>query len=167
MTDPRQEKITDAVLMFLAGNLLPFHVIESAEFHDLLKLADPRYTVRSQKHLSTKLLQEKTRSMEENVKEQLRQAQSVALSIDLWSNAQMRRFIGITGHYILDWAMKSVVLACKRLHGRHTSDNIFQHYEETIATFEVAEKILTIVTDNASNMVKAFQILGFLFRRYQ
>ena len=83
-------------------------------------------------------------------------AQSVCLTIDLWSNRQMRGFIGITGHCIINWTMESVMLACKRFTGRHTAENIRQQYEETVASFDIAEKITNIVTDNASNMTKAF-----------
>ena len=48
------------------------------------------------------------------------------------------------------------MLACKRFTGRHTAENIRQQYEETVASFDIAEKITNIVTDNASNMTKAF-----------
>ena len=65
----------------------------------------------------------------------------------------MRGFLGITGHFILDWAMKSVMICCKIFKGRHTSENIRQEYEEVISSFEVGDKIATIVSDNAANIV--------------
>ena len=68
----------------------------------------------------------------------------------------MKGFLGITGHFIVDWTLKSVMIACKRFTGKHTSENIRQVYEETIASFEIATKIDSFISDYASNMVKAF-----------
>ncbi|VDI18757.1 Hypothetical predicted protein [Mytilus galloprovincialis] len=47
------------------------------------------------------------------------------------------------------------MLSCKRLKGKHTAGHI--RYRETLAVFKIADKICTIVTDNASNMMKAFK----------
>ncbi|VDI82573.1 Hypothetical predicted protein [Mytilus galloprovincialis] len=73
----------------------------------------------------------------------------------------MRGFLGITGHVILDWTMKSVMICCKRFKGRHTSENIRQEYEEVSSSYEIGEKIATIVSDNAANMIKTFALPGF------
>ena len=70
----------------------------------------------------------------------------------------MKSFIGITGHYILDWTMKSVMLDCRRFKGRHTAEYIYQQFHETVSAFDIASKITNIVTDNAANMVKAFKV---------
>ena len=51
------------------------------------------------------------------------------------------------------------MLACKRFTGRHRAENIRQQYEETVASFDIAEKITNIVTDNASNMTKASALI--------
>ena len=80
--------------------------------------------------------------------------------MDLWTNRQMRSFTGITGHYILDWQLKSVLLCCKRFKGHHTAENIYQQYEDAVLQFDVADKVRHIVTDTASNTIKAFTLPG-------
>lgn len=65
--------------------------------------------------------------------------------------------MGVTGLFIHDWAMQSVMIACKRFKVRHTADNIGQEYEEIVSMYENSDKLMTIVTDNASNMTKAFE----------
>ena len=54
--------------------------------------------------------------------------------------------------------MQTVMIACKRFKGRHTAENIRLEYEEAISAYEISEKIISIVTDNASNMTKAFDL---------
>lgn len=73
----------------------------------------------------------------------------------------MRSYLGIPAHFIHEWAMETVVLACKRFRGRHPAMNIVQEYEETVQCFDLGAKIGTIVTDNASKMVAAFNLPGF------
>ena len=122
---------------------------------------DQRYQVPSRKHLVNTLLQEEATRVHSDVMQQLSCAESVCVTLDIWSSRQMRSYLGITGHFLVDWSMKSVVLACKRFRGRHTADSIGQQFEETIQEYNIASKISTIVTDNASNMVKAFSLPEF------
>ena len=156
-SDHRQIEITDSLITFIAGDLLPLSVVDSQNFRNLMEKADSRYQMPSRKHMSTKLLHEKSTEIRNNVKYQLQKAKSVCLTIDLWSNRQMKAFMGITGHFILDWSMQSVMVCCSRFKGKHTADNIRHEYEEMVASFEIADKVSTIVSDNASNMVKAFK----------
>ena len=107
--------------------------------------------------MSTKLLQVKSTEIRNNVKHQHQKAKSVCLTIVLWSNRQRKAFMGITDHFILDWSMESVMGCCSRFKDKHTADNIRHTYEEMVASFEIADKISTIVSDNALNMVKAFK----------
>ena len=53
------------------------------------------------------------------------------------------------------------MLCCKRFRGQHTEENIAQYYEEVISTFNIVGKVTTVVTDNASNVVKAFHLPVF------
>lgn len=52
-------------------------------------------------------------------------------------------------------------MCCKRFKGRHTAENIYQQYEDAVLQFDVADKVRHIVTDTASNMVKAFKLPGY------
>ena len=160
-TDTRQEKLNDFLIMFISGNLLSLSIVDSPEFRLFIEELNPRYQVPSRKYLTTKLLQQKTDEVYAAVKTQLKQAQEVCLTLDLWSSRQMHSYLGMTAHYILDWALKSVMVTYKRFKGRHTSDNIHQMYDETVACFDITKKISTITTDDASNMVKAFSLPFF------
>ena len=65
-------------------------------------------------------------------------------------------------HISNEWKLESVMLSCNHLSGRHTGENILQSYEEVATEFNIYTKVNHIVTDNASNMTKAFVTLpGF------
>lgn len=68
----------------------------------------------------------------------------------------MQSFWGIIGHFIFDSELQTVMRACERFKGKQTAENIFQKYENTIAKYNISNKVSVIVTDNAANMVKAF-----------
>ena len=54
-----------------------------------------------------------------------------------------------------------VTLACSRFRGSHTAEAIAEQLENTTAFFGISNKISHIITDNASNMIKAFSLPGF------
>ena len=161
-TNPRQVQATDALISLVAEAMLPLSIVEMPAFNHFAQMLDPQFLVPSRKHLSYTLLESKNKAIIAKVKDFLHQAKSVALKLDLWSNRQMRGFIGITCHFINDsWSMQSIMLCCKRFRGQHTAENIAQYYEEMISTFNIVGKVTTVVTDNASNVVKAFHLPGF------
>ena len=53
------------------------------------------------------------------------------------------------------------MLACKRFKGRHTAENVVSNYEEVLSDYEIGNKISHVITDNASNMIKAFSLPGY------
>lgn len=159
--DPRQQQITDHLVMFIACDMIPFSVTESIHFKKLMESADSRYQVPSRKHLDNKLLMEKCRFLQSAVKSDMESAMNICVTLDIWSSRQMKSFLGITAYYNTDWTFKSVVLACKRFRGRHTADKIIRQGEACLEEFGIARKISIIVTDNASNMTAAFSLPGY------
>ena len=88
-------------------------------------MLDPMYQLPSRKHLSTKLLKKKYDHTKTQLLSQLGGTDNINLTLDLWSNRQMRSYLGITGHFISEsWTLESVMLGCNRVMGRHTTENI-------------------------------------------
>ena len=49
---------------------------------------------------------------------------------------------------------------CQKFYGSHTGESIYRSYEQVILEFKI-KKISAVVTDSASNMVKAFTLSGY------
>ena len=159
--DYQQVQITDALVSFIAGNLLPLSTVESPHFYDLMNASNRKYQVPTRKTLSTKLLPSKKSKIQGRVQNSLQKAESVCVTVDLWSNRQMRSYFGMTAHFIMDWSMQSVMLACSCFCGSHTVDAIAEEYERVVASFHLTQKLSFVITDSASNMIKAFSLPGF------
>ncbi|KAJ8305575.1 hypothetical protein KUTeg_016120 [Tegillarca granosa] len=108
-TDQRQIQLTDALIKFIAGDLLPLSIVESEDFRNLMETADPKYQMPSRKYLSSKLLLENSTEVRNSIMHQLKLAENICLTVDIWSSRQMRGYLGITGHFILDWTLRSVL----------------------------------------------------------
>ena len=49
-----------------------------------------------------------------------------------------------------------MLLSCSQLQGRHTAENIISEFEEVVTHYEISDKVFRVVTDNGSNVKKAF-----------
>ena len=142
-----QVTITRNLLDYLVQDMRPMSTLDSPHFKRLLESLNPRYQLPSRKHATTALLDEQFSITYERVTNQLLNVCTLSVTVDLWSNRQMKAYIGITGHYVSDnWQSKSVMLACKRVTGSHTSENIFKHYDDIMKDFKITGKISTIIT---------------------
>ncbi|ODM88400.1 putative AC9 transposase [Orchesella cincta] len=89
----------------------------------------------------------------------------VCLTADIWS-ARGRSFMGVTAHWLsFDSTATlvdrhSVTLALRRFVGIHSNDKIAEMLQDIMNTFGIDKKVVCVVTDNASNFVKAFICIG-------
>lgn len=52
----------------------------------------------------------------------------------------------------------TVLLSCDHIQGHHTTDRIYQMYKSVLKCWNVERHVVRVVTDSASNMVKAFNL---------
>ena len=71
----------------------------------------------------------------------------------------MHGYFGMTVHFVNnDWKLKSYLLCCKQMKGRHTGEIIHVEYENVLQFYGIEDKVFKAVTDNGANMVKAFNV---------
>lgn len=155
----KQKHITEAIVTFIAKDMQSLSIVESKSFRQVLEVAEPRYSMPSRKYLSGKLLSERHSAIHDNIKSVMQKCTRVCLTLDIWTNRQMRSYLGVTGHCIIDFRLHSVMLACCRFRGSHTGEAIVDAFEEVVHLFGISRKVDTVITDNASNMRKAFRLL--------
>ena len=146
-------------MTFVAQDLQPLAIVESPAFHRVLEMAEPRYTMPSRKHLSNQLIPKRYTRLFSTTVALLKKAPQVCVTLDMWTNRQMRSYFGMTAHFIVDFKLMSVMLACRRFSGSHTGEEILQHYEDVEHAFAITGKVDNIVTDNGANITRAFRLL--------
>lgn len=82
-------------------------------------------------------------------------------TVDIWSNKH-RGYFGITAHWIDDknFERKSVALSCAHFASPHTNERIAERLQIVSHDFDISEKVDVIISDNASNFVKALNEFG-------
>ncbi len=147
----------------IIDDVIPAYIVEKKGFKDLISTLEPKYTMVSRKCIQTTIIPKKAHQMYQEMKECLQdRVESCSVTLDIWSSRRMHGYFGMTCHFITDdWQLKQLLLCCKHMKGRHTGDNIYMEYEAIVEEFGLQDKISKVVTDNASNMLKAFNITIF------
>lgn len=157
-----QKAITDAILKMVVKDVQSAQIVENEGFKALISLLEPMYTMVSRKHLQTVLLPANFKKVEEVIKNFLSTTSTCNITLDIWSSRRMHGYMGITCHFVTNsWEIKSLLalLACSKMQGRHTGENILAEYEEVISFYGLEDKVFRIVTDNAANMKRGFRDL--------
>lgn len=70
--------------------------------------------------------------------------------------------MGVTVHFInKDVSIQSVCLGCEKFDEKHTIVNLIQFLKSTIQEWKIDNKIIAVVSDNASNIVGAIKQCNF------
>lgn len=152
------------IVNFVVDTMSPMSIVENKSFRALIEGAQqltrpPKLMCR--RTCNNKIADAYT-EYKGNLKNKLKAAQYVCTTADIWSSSR-RSYLGMTVHWIDSdtFARNSSSLACRRFKGSHTFDKIAELIIEIHEQYDLRlSKITKTVTDNGSNMVKAFKIFG-------
>ena len=151
------EKITDSVAGMVVCDLQPASIVEKKGFRHLMHVMDPSYTMVSRQALQYSLLPKKANECYSLIVSALENVEWVSITLDIWTSQRMHSYLGVTAHFIsTGWDLQMYLLSCTQILGRHTASNITSELQEVLIKYRIEDKIFTAVTDNASNMKKAF-----------
>ncbi|XP_078026436.1 zinc finger BED domain-containing protein 4-like [Epinephelus lanceolatus] len=159
----RQQAITQAILQDLViGCSLPLSLVENPNFRHFLSVMDCKYTPVSRTSLTEKQIPYLVSKVKDDIIKALEAQASVALTTDLWSDRRLRSFLGVTAHIACEdkdsYSLKSFLLDCRRFTGKHCGERIASEFDEIVEEYGISNKISFILTDNASNMKRAFKV---------
>ena len=152
-----QAALDEHILSFVINEGMPSTIVRSESFKELVLLGLPGKKVMCYQTLQKKLAEE-FETMKNRLRERMIQPAYICITADCWT-AGRRGFIGVTAHWLEeDLSRSSVVLACKRIKGRHTYDVLARYLEEILQDYGIQNKTVGAVTDSGSNFVKAFSL---------
>ena len=133
---------------------IPLATIENSFFIEALRKLNPEYQLPSRKILSTTLLQKEYKQVSTSIKNQVKNANYVCLISDGWTNIHQESIVNfmVTTPQPIFWK------ALETKECSHTGQFIAEKFDDVIKEIGIS-KIAAVITDNASNMKKAHEIL--------
>ena len=159
--NPRSKLLSHRIAEMMAVDLQPFSIVDDPGFCRLMKAAEPRYVIPSRKYFSEVLIPEIHSKVTHLVSQLLKCTSYVSVTTDIWSSDNSHHsFMSLVAHFILtnSFEKKSVMLSCWKFDESHTAENISASILSHIQSWDVEEKLVCVVRDNASNMVAGMRV---------
>ena len=158
----RAQRITQCVGAFIAKDLRPYSIVMSAGFRQLVKTLEPRYKIPSRQTVADTVVPALYRETKAQVMNSMREACRVAVTCDSWTSVATESYLTVTAHYFNDdWDIVSHVLQTRAVFESHPGFHLAELLSDVVKEWQLTEKAVVLVTDNASNMIVAAQVGHF------
>lgn len=158
----KQKTLDEELAKLIALDYQPLSIVEDKGFRSFTNALNPSYILPSRKTLSKSLipqLYDKTRAA---LQERIDKASAVSLTTDCWTSIATCSYMSITCHFVEDYKMFSCLLDCFQFTERHTADNLADELLRIAREWQVTDKVVACVSDNASNITLAIRKTGWL-----
>ncbi|XP_071579102.1 E3 SUMO-protein ligase ZBED1-like [Temnothorax nylanderi] len=155
----RKELIHQALAKMIAINQMPISFCSSEGFRQFMTAVDPGYSPCKDEALKKRLNLLKD-NVEEKIKVALKDAVAVSCTTDCWSSLTQHSYVTLIAHMLDEnWTPKCFTLGVYEMEERHTAANLASRMEELFVKWNINEKVMAVVTDNATNIINATHLL--------
>lgn len=163
LSSSKSKQIDNQLLKMIVKEYHPFSIVEDVEFRNLIHLLCPSYNIPTRKTVSASLVPICYNEVKMQMKALFQPTTAVSLTADGWtSQNNQHHFYAITAHFIDEnTVLQNVLVDCIHYENRHTADNISKMLKDVLCEWGLQNNVIAIVTDNASNMLKAVRNLGW------
>ena len=161
--DQRSKEITRKIGHMICKDNQPFSIVEDDGFKKLIEHLEPRYTMPTRKHMANFVIPELFREVEARVKVQLQEAESVAITTDLWTSTACDDYLSVTVHFIdNNFQLRHICIEVIPFEEvSHTGANISQFLTKTLQSWNLLHKLVAVIHDNGRNVVNAMNLGNF------
>jgi hypothetical protein len=132
----------------------PISIRDNIGFTEFIHEFDPNYQFPSEKQCKKLLAEGYNQTKEVLISKMKEEVISCSLTMDLWTARNRSGYLEVTCSFIDDlFQLCETTLAIQYLPYLHTANNIIELLNQIIHKWKLDGKILTITTDNGSNMV--------------
>ena len=151
-------EITNKLLFMVAKDSIPYQIVEKEGFKTFVKAIAPLYTLPCRKTV-TNMIQEKYEVISNRIKSQLSNVEYLSITTDIWTDSlNVKSYVGVTCHFILNDEYKSIVIGVNELDERHTSEYLQMQLLKVINYWQInKDSIAIVVSDSAANIKKAIR----------
>ncbi|CAF3582403.1 unnamed protein product [Rotaria socialis] len=130
-----------------------------AHNRDNEKYVDPKYNMINRRDITRNFLPVMYKSCIKKLQEVCNRSNYIGLTLDAWSDRRMRSYFGVTLHAIVDDHYKTYLLSFERLTGKHSGEKLAAEFDRVTQLYNLKDKLVRIITDNASNNQATFNHL--------
>ncbi|CAF3265381.1 unnamed protein product [Rotaria sp. Silwood2] len=162
ISSERKRELHTAAVNCILRDGLAFGVFRQSGMKEFLQLAVPGYIGPHRKTVRRKIA-EIYSSYTTKLRSVLSKVDFIALTCDLWRSSKRIHYISLTGHvFTKKYETVPIVLGCRRVIGRHLSTTIERYIQFELQRLNIRqEQLISITTDNGSEMKKAASTLKF------
>ena len=156
-------KLTNAIAKWVAIDCRPINIVEDKGLRDIIQIAsgDSSYKTPSRGTIVTRI-HELYGSEKATKVEQMARSSFIALTGDHWTSVSYHNYIGITAHLMDDnWQLHSFALGVVKTEERHLAEACARQFLDVAKEWGITDRVITIGTDSARNMVAAASSLPF------
>ncbi|XP_048084483.1 zinc finger BED domain-containing protein DAYSLEEPER-like [Alosa alosa] len=150
--DPSQILGNQALVNLIAGEQLPVSIVQSPFFLSFIQEIQPCYNVPDGEYFANTLLDQQTRFLQDKLKTLANTAQSVCLTVDVW-NAMEFTYMTITGHLVINYTLKSVLLSCKRTCGQQLRVSTTKEIDNVLTQYNVSRETIILLSESPAQGV--------------
>ena len=151
---PMSLKITRYVAEMIALDNQPFSIVEDNGFKQLVEVLEPRYKLPSRRYFTEVAIPDMYQGVREAMLEFLDQVDYISCTTAIWSSVAQDSMLSLTAHCVLsDFNKISCVLQSAAFNDSYTGENIANLIITSLQSWNLEEKLVCIVRDNASSFV--------------
>ncbi|KAL4083712.1 hypothetical protein QTP88_029028 [Uroleucon formosanum] len=138
-------------------------VVEDTGFKEFVNMLNPSYKIPNRHTITKTLIPAAYEKCVNEVQSMiLNELDKACLTTDCWTSRDNKSYIAITIHFINNnFNLKSILLSCHSFSENHTSENLSGQISKTLNSWDLKEKIVFAVSDNAYNIQNALGQLQF------
>lgn len=154
-----KHKIDQSLMTLFTKDFQPFTIIEDEGFKEFVHRLNPSYSLPSRKLVSNTMLLNMFDKSVSKIKSYVKeQGKVVCITTDNWTSRNTESFIAVTIHFINDdFKLISVLLDCTVMFGSHTGQQLSTEILRILEEWDLKDKVIMGVSDNASNICSAFE----------
>lgn len=157
---PQQIKCNESLVSNLIVSCgIAISVVEKPAFRAFKADINPKLVLPSRQHITYKMLPKLADRTRATLQKVLDSSKHVALTLDIWTDRSTHSFLAITAHTFVACTPLSCLLTFASFTGSHTGARIAEEIDRSITDNRLEGKVSFIVTDNASNMKRAIEVL--------
>lgn len=133
--------------------------MEDSGFRTFVEALNPNYDIPTRQKIRYEILPALYEKAKNSLETILQNVESLALTTDLWTSLNLDSYLSLTIHFYHENMLKSFVLSTVCIFESHTAAHLATTLNTILGEWKIRDKIVAIVTDNATNMLKMCELL--------